>query len=386
MSELYIGLISGTSMDAVDAALVDFTSGRTLQVIATHAHSLDDSLRQELLDLSQGSAGLALAKLGELDYRVGQAFADAALALLEQARVKPQDVAAIGSHGQTLYHAPDASYPFSLQIGDPNIIAARTDIATVADFRRRDMALGGQGAPLVPAFHHALFHSRDENRCVVNIGGIANITLLPRDGSTVTGFDTGPGNALLDLWAGAHLGAPYDEDGRWAKTGHVLEILLQQLADDPFFGRQPPKSTGREYFSPGWLRRQLEALPKPPSPVDVQRTLCELTAQTIASGIDRFGPGQERVLLCGGGSRNPVLTQAIAEALAPRPVELSGAYGLDGDWVEACAFAWLAMRTVEGKTGNLPAVTGAREAAILGGVYAGRPARASQDKAGSDGK
>lgn len=372
MCELYIGLISGTSMDAVDAALVDFAHDGALRVVATRAHPLDNALRQELLDLSQGSAGLALAKLGELDYRVGQAFADAALAVLEQAQTSPRSIAAIGSHGQTLYHAPDADYPFSLQIGDPNIVAARTGIATVADFRRRDMALGGQGAPLVPAFHHALFHNRDENRCVVNIGGIANITLLPKDGSNVTGFDTGPGNALMDLWAAAHLGAPYDEDGRWAQTGRVLENLLQQLANDPFFRRLPPKSTGREYFSPGWLRRQLEALSTPPSPVDVQRTLCELTAQTIASGIDRFGPGKERILLCGGGSRNPVLTRAITDALAPRPVEASDAYGLDADWVEACAFAWLAMRTIKGQTGNLPAVTGAGEAAILGGVYAGR--------------
>ena len=372
MAERYIGLISGTSMDAVDAVLVEFAADAPMRVVATCAQTLDEDLRQELLDLSQGSTGLALAKLGELDYRVAQVFADAALCVLDQAGTGPQDVRAIGSHGQTLYHAPDAVYPFSLQIGDPNIIAARTGIATVADFRRRDLALGGQGAPLVPAFHHALFHSDNENRCVVNIGGIANITVLAKDGTRVTGFDTGPGNALLDQWAAAHLGEPFDEDGRWARTGHVLEMLLQQLTNDPFFRRPPPKSTGREYFSPGWLRRQLEALTTPPAPADVQRTLCELTAQTIASAIDRFGPGDERVLLCGGGARNPVLAQAIAQALAPRAVTRTDDYGLQADWVEGCAFAWLAMRTINGQPGNLPAVTGARETAVLGGIYAGR--------------
>jgi len=372
MAERYIGLISGTSMDAVDAVLVEFAADAPMRVVATCAQTLDEDLRQELLDLSQGSTGLALAKLGELDYRVAQVFADAALRVLDHAGMGAQDVRAIGSHGQTLYHAPDAAYPFSLQIGDPNIIAARTGITTVADFRRRDLALGGQGAPLVPAFHHALFYSDSENRCVVNIGGIANITLLAKDGTRVTGFDTGPGNALLDQWAAAHLGKPFDEEGRWARTGHVLEMLLQQLANDPFFRRPPPKSTGREYFSPGWLRRQLEALTTPPSPADVQRTLCELTAQTIASAIDRFGPGDERVLLCGGGARNPVLAEAIAQALAPRPVTRTDDYGLQADWVEGCAFAWLAMRTINGQPGNLPAVTGAREAAVLGGVYAGR--------------
>lgn len=373
MAERYIGLISGTSMDAVDAVLVEFAADAPMRVVATCAQTLDEDLRQELLDLSQGSTGLALAKLGELDYRVAHVFADAAGRVLDLSGMEAKDVRAIGSHGQTLYHAPDAAYPFSLQIGDPNIIAARTGITTVADFRRRDLALGGQGAPLVPAFHHALFHSDSENRCVVNIGGIANITLLAKDGVRVTGFDTGPGNALLDQWAAAHLGEPFDEDGRWARTGHVLEMLLQQLTNDPFFRRPPPKSTGREYFSPGWLRRQLEALTTPPAPADVQRTLCELTAQTIASAIDRFGPGDERVLLCGGGARNPVLAEAVAEALAPRPVTRTDDYGLQADWVEGCAFAWLAMRTINGQPGNLPAVTGAREAAVLGGIYAGRP-------------
>jgi len=366
---LFLGLISGTSMDGVDAALVRRRRG-TVELVAANTTRYPPDLARTLVTASSGRG--SCEELGALDVALGDCFAAAANALLAGAGVAADAVTAVGSHGQTLYHAPDAAYPFSLQIGDPNIIAARTGITTVADFRRRDLALGGQGAPLVPAFHHALFYSDSENRCVVNIGGIANITLLAKDGTRVTGFDTGPGNALLDQWAAAHLGKPFDEEGRWARTGHVLEMLLQQLANDPFFRRPPPKSTGREYFSPGWLRRQLEALTTPPSPADVQRTLCELTAQTIASAIDRFGPGDERVLLCGGGARNPVLAEAIAQALAPRPVTRTDDYGLQADWVEGCAFAWLAMRTINGQPGNLPAVTGAREAAVLGGVYAGR--------------
>lgn len=363
--------MSGTSMDGVDAALVELDGERLRRVLATYAHPLNAGLRRELLVLNQGATGLALGKLGELDYRVGESFAHAAVGLLRKAGRKADDITAIGSHGQTLFHAPQARYPFSLQIGDPNIIAARTRITTVADFRRRDMAEGGQGAPLVPAFHQALFQSAAENRCIVNIGGIANVTLLPRDGSPITGFDTGPGNALMDHWADAHLGQPFDRDGQWAASGRVIKLLLHQLADDAFFHRVPPKSTGREYFTPGWLRRQLEALSSPPTPADVQRTLCELTAQTVASAIERFGPGNERVLLCGGGARNPVLSESLRQALAPRAVEATDRYGLDSDWVEACAFAWLAMRTLRGEPGNLPSVTGAVKPTVLGGIYHG---------------
>ncbi len=370
MGELYVGLMSGTSMDGVDAALVEITGDRFERVIATHAHPLPGAVRDELLNLNAGGAGLALAKLGELDQMVADSFAQAALALLGEAGCSPADVRAIGSHGQTVFHAPDARYPFSLQIGDPNIIAARTGITTVADFRRRDMAEGGQGAPLVPAFHHAQFASEAENRCIVNIGGIANITLLPRDGH-VTGFDTGPGNSLMDHWASAHLGSPYDENGRWAASGRVIGILLHQLSDDAFFHQPPPKSTGREYFTPGWLRRQVDALSSPPAPADVQRTLCELTARTISSAIERFGPGDERVLVCGGGVHNPVLREGLERALAPRVVEATDRYGIDADWVEACAFAWLAKRTLHGEAGNLPAVTGAARPVVLGGIYPG---------------
>lgn len=373
MAELYIGLISGTSMDGVDAALVDLSDTSQPRALATHGQPLEDVLRDELLSLAQGQAGVALGKLGELDQRMGLLFAEAANTLLEKAGVAAEEVRAIGSHGQTLFHAPNAPYPFSNQIGDPNLIAARTGITTVADFRRRDMAVGGQGAPLVPAFHHALFASEQESRCIVNIGGIANITLLPaHDASAVSGFDTGPGNALLDAWIRAHLGEPFDRNGRWASQGDVDEGLLQTLMRDPFFHRSPPKSTGREYFNITWLRGQLAAFSRPPVPAVVQRTLCELTARAIAMALAGSGPGNERVLLCGGGAHNPVLRDALEQALAPRPVEDTTAYGLDVDNVEACAFAWLAMRTVNGLSGNLPAVTGAQDPVILGGIYPGK--------------
>lgn len=381
MAELYIGLISGTSMDGIDAALVDLSDTRRPRTLATHAQPLEDMLRDELLSLAQGQAGVALGKLGELDQRMGLLFAEAANALLAQASVAADEVRAIGSHGQTLHHAPNAPYPFSTQIGDPNLIAARTGITTVADFRRRDMAAGGQGAPLVPAFHNALFAAEQESRCIVNIGGIANITLLPAKGSgTVSGFDTGPGNALMDAWIRAHLGEPFDRNGRWASQAHVDEGLLQTLMRDPFFHRPPPKSTGREYFNIPWLRSQLAAFSRPPAPAVVQRTLCELTTRAIAMALAGSGPGNERVLLCGGGAHNPVLRDALEQALAPRPVEDTTAYGLDVDNVEACAFAWLAMRTVNGLSGNLPAATGAHEPVVLGGIYPGKSGRSLNDQ------
>jgi anhydro-N-acetylmuramic acid kinase len=372
MPKLYIGLMSGTSADAVDAALVEFSDPRRMALIHAISRPLEASLQAQLLALGQDESLVAPGELGALDERVGLTFAEAAGALLKESGTDPGRVRAIGSHGQTVHHAPDAPLPFSMQIGDPNAIAERTGITTVADFRRRDMAAGGQGAPLVPAFHHALFADAEEPRCIVNIGGIANITLLPAaKGAPVTGFDTGPGNALMNAWAQIHRGEPYDRDGRWATEGRINEALLQSFLSDPFFRRPPPKSTGREYFNAGWLRRRLEEFPGQPKPADVQRTLCELTARGIALGLAEWGDGGERVLLCGGGAHNPALRGALKSILAAHAVTTTSAYGLDVDWVEACAFAWLAMRTVNGLPGNLTAVTGARGQKVLGGIYPG---------------
>lgn len=362
-------------MDAVDAALLDLAQPDAPRILATHAEPPEAGLRADLLALSQDVTGVSLAKLGEMDQRVGHWFADAALHLLEHSGTAAEAVRGIGSHGQTVHHAPDAPYPFSMQLGDPSLIAARTGIVTVADLRGGDIAAGGQGAPMVPAFHHRVFADAAENRAVLNLGGIANLTLLPAApdddrGERVLGFDTGPGNALLDTWATEHLDEPQDTDGRWAATGRVHEGLLNLMLQDPYFQKTPPKSTGREYFHLAWLRGQLASLEQPPNPADVQRTLCELTALSVATALDEHGPGGERVLLCGGGARNPVLRKRLAALLAPRPIADTADYGIPGDWVEAAALAWLAMRTLNGLPGNLPSVTGARAAVVLGGIYA----------------
>jgi anhydro-N-acetylmuramic acid kinase len=269
-----------------------------------------------------------------------------------------------------------------MQLGEPSVIAARTGIVTVAHLRGADMAAGGQGAPLVPAFHHRVFGDAAENRAILNLGGIANLTLLPASSGNdsadqVLGFDTGPGNALLDTWATEHLGEPQDTDGRWAGTGRVHEALLNLMLQDSYFQKAPPKSTGREYFHLAWLRGQITSLTQPPNPADVQRTLCELTALSVVTALDEYGPGDERILLCGGGARNPMLRERLTDLLSPRRIADTGDYGIPGDWVEAASFAWLAMRTLNGQPGNLPSVTGAREAVVLGGIYAPFGARNS---------
>jgi anhydro-N-acetylmuramic acid kinase len=370
----YIGLMSGTSVDAADAAVVRFDAhGNRPQILATHAEPPAPGLREDLLHLSQQVAGVSLAKFGELDQRIGEWFARAALEVMDKAGIAAAHVDAIGSHGQTVRHEPESRYPFSLQLGSPSLIAARTGCRVVADFRNSDIAIGGQGAPLVPGFHRSVFASRERHRIVVNIGGIANLTILPSSAvdsvRAVTGLDTGPGNALLDSWTAAHLKRSYDADGRWAASGHVDDALLAQMMGDPYLARPAPKSTGREYFNLDWLRAQIGSLRTPPIPADVQATLCEFTARTIAQAINDYGPGDEQVLLCGGGVRNAELHRRLERVLGPRPVLATDDYDVDADWVEAVAFAWLAMRTINGKSGNVPSVTGASAAVALGGIY-----------------
>lgn len=370
MSELYLGLISGTSLDAVDAALVDFAAHPPRPVVF-HSHPFPADLRTALLALCHGGGGDELRRMAQLDVQVGKLFGDAALAVLNRAAVAPETVRAIGSHGQTVRHEPESDSPFTVQIGDPNHIAQRTGITTVADFRRRDIAAGGQGAPLVPAFHAALLRVSDEDRVVLNIGGMANITVLPREPHhAVGGFDTGPGNVLMDGWAQRHLGTARDENGRWAATAEPDAQLLAALLDDTYFKRPPPKSTGREYFNMRWLESHLKR--SSAAPATVQASLCALTAMSAAHDITRYAPATKRVLVCGGGIHNATLMQRLATELSGITVESTQTLGLDPDWVEALAFAWLAKQTLDGHAGNLPAVTGASAAVVLGGIYPGR--------------
>lgn len=367
-SWLFVGLMSGTSADGIDAALVRFSDDASpLQCELIHGQTFawDPPTRQALIALGQAAHEPTLDELGRLDVRVAQAFADAALQLIAGAGVARDALRAIGSHGQTIRHRPQGEFPFTWQIGDGNVIAERTGIDTVADFRRRDVAAGGHGAPLMPAFHAALLRSTDEDRAVLNLGGIGNFTLLPRTGD-VRGFDTGPANALMDAWCARHTGQDYDDGGAFAASGHVDEALLATLLADPWFAEPPPKSTGREQFHLAWLQ---PALSGAPSPADVQATLLELTAATVADALLAHQPGTRRVLVCGGGVRNPRLMARIAARLPDCIVESTAGHGLDPDYVEAMGFAWLARQTLAGRPGNLPSVSGARGQRVLGVVY-----------------
>lgn len=368
MAELYVGLMSGTSMDGVDAALCAFEAERFAGVRATHTVAYPEPLRQRLLALQRELQPIALAELAELDNAVAQAFVAATIGLLDRAGASAREVRALGSHGQTVFHDPERARS-SLQLGNPGWISQHTGIDTVADFRRADVALGGHGAPLVPAFHHAQFARAGEARCIVNVGGIANLTILPGDDrAAVRGFDTGPGNGLMDEWAELHLGERFDAGGRFAAAGAVQPELLAALLADPFFARPPPKSTGRAEFNLGWAQRGFPRLGHL-RPADVQRTFCELTVRTIAQALRQHAPATRRLLPCGGGARNDFLVGRLREALAGIAVETSDAYGLDAGAVETSAFAWLAMRAVRGLPGNLPGVTGASREAVLGGIY-----------------
>jgi anhydro-N-acetylmuramic acid kinase len=361
--------MSGTSMDGIDAALVSF-GDHECNVLATLSVPYPDELRKELLGASRTPAECTVDKVGQLDHWVGSCFRDAALQLIFESGTDSATISAIGSHGQTLRHQPRTARPFTLQIGDANIIASGTGITTVGDFRRRDLAAGGEGAPLAPAFHRWLFTDPTKNRAVLNIGGIANITILTGSSDSVIGFDTGPGNTLLDGWIRSNLDQPFDESGSWAESGRVSEPLLGQFLADPYFDQPPPKSTGFEYFNYAWVQAKLAAPGVPKiAPVDVQATLAELSAKTISACILKYAPDIVEVLVCGGGIHNGDLMDRLRSYLSGVEVSSTEKYGLHPDWVEAAAFAWLAKRCLEGKTGNLPEVTGASHAEVLGAIY-----------------
>lgn len=358
---LYLGIMSGTSLDGVDVALVSLKDNLH-QLVAYYSHPLEDVFKKALIDLCSPGNN-EIERMSEADRKLGEQFAIACLHLLEREKILARDIIAIGSHGQTIRHQPTGQYPFTLQIGDPNTIAARTGITTVADFRRRDIVIGGQGAPLAPAFHHAAFFDSTSHRVVLNIGGIANITDL-RDEKHVTGFDTGPGNRLMDDWIALMQGKPYDHNGQWAASGSCHSALLDTLLADPYFQLLPPKSTGREDFHLAWLQKHLENIDVKPE--DVQATLAELTAISIANSINK---NCDEIIVCGGGANNDYLMQRLQVLLPRQKIASSANYGIAPDWVEAVAFAWLAKQTIEHKPGNLPEVTGALHPAILGGIY-----------------
>jgi anhydro-N-acetylmuramic acid kinase len=365
MPDHYIGLISGTSMDGIDAVLADFGDD-TLRLRATHIHRYPPELQNLLQHAISSPETCDLDQAGMLDRWVGECFRDAALEIIEKSNIARGDVIAIGSHGQTLRHQPNAERPFSLQIGDAATIAAGCGIATVADFRRADIAAGGQGAPLTPPFHDWLFRSRSVNRAVLNIGGIANITVLPAEDAPVLGFDTGPGNTLLDAWIREQRDEPYDRDGRWAADGEHIPPLLDKFLADDYFDLSPPKSTGLEHFNLGWLHRFRVG---DYNPCDVQATLSELTAQTVADAIETYAPATQELYVCGGGVHNQDLLGRLSRHLGETRIASTLEAGLDPDWVEAAAFAWLAMRTMNQQSGNLPSVTGASRKVVLGAIH-----------------
>lgn len=365
MPELYIGIMSGTSLDGVDAVLVDFSSTRPTLVNKIH-QPFNDPLREQLLQLTR-SPTVELSELGEIDHRLGLSYANIVDELLSTSAVTASEVEAIGSHGQTIFHQPKANHPFTLQIGDANLIAERTAITTVADFRRRDMAAGGEGAPLVPAYHAAMFRDERRETIVVNIGGIANLSILPADQNLpITGFDSGPGNLLLDGWTQLKKGDAYDAAGEWGATGEIIPELLEHLLSDPYFSAQAPKSTGRELFNLEWLQQRLSRNERDR---DVQATLHELTARSIADAVKQQQRVADELILCGGGAYNSHLIERIAHHLPECQLSSSAKYGFDPQLIEAMAFAWLARETLSGRAGNIPEVTGAQRPVILGAIY-----------------
>lgn len=353
-------------MDAVDAALVEIGHA-TPSLIATARAPWPSALRKRLVSLATG-AHIDATAFAILDAEVGEHFAAAIVRMLQEAEIDPGRIDAVGCHGQTVAHSPDTCPATTLQLGDANVIAERTQITTISDFRRRDMAAGGQGAPLVPAFHEAFLRTASEDRVVLNLGGIANITVLPADPACPTfGFDTGPANCLMDSWAQQQLGQEYDEDGLWAASEQADPGLLELLLEDPFFDRRPPKSTGTQHFSSRWLNARLTAT-ETLSPAQVQATLLALTCKTVADAVHRHAPDTGRILVCGGGTHNSAVLEQLAD-ISGLPVETSAGFGINPDWMETMAFAWLAQRTLAGESGNLPAVTGASGPRILGAIH-----------------
>lgn len=358
--------MSGTSLDAVDAVLVDFSQQQP-QLLGTFSHPIPSVLKDELLNTINPLWVGSLANIGVLHQKLGELFAEACNQLVKTQNADKSSISAIGSHGQTLWHQPGGEYPFSLQLGDANLIAENTGITTIADFRSRDIAAGGQGAPLVPAFHSELLTHQVKNRVILNIGGIANISILPSKSSKLeaSGYDTGPGNALLDAWILEKKGVSFDKEGDWAKSGIINENILSSLLREAYFSLPSPKSTGKELFNLSWLKNMTGNQLHQEKPENIQATLTELTARTISDNIVDC----DELFICGGGIHNQFLLQRLEHYLPKTPIASTQALGIDPEWMEAMAFAWLAKQTIEGLPGNLPAVTNAKGKRILGAIY-----------------
>ncbi len=356
----YIGIMSGTSLDAIDVALCKINKQKCTLIRAIE-YPFEPLLKQEILEIIENNQ-TALSLIGSIDMQLGKLFGDAVNYLLQEVAISPHQIEAIGSHGQTLWHHPQGKYPFSMQLGDPNTLVAQTGIKVVADFRRKDIALGGEGAPLAPAFHQFAFNSLAQKIAVVNIGGMANISIID---TPLLGYDTGCGNVLLDSWIQKHQGKAYDKDGAWASQGKVNNTLLDRMLQEPFFQQKAPKSTGREKFNLAWIESHAKEFDI--SAVDIQATLLELTAQTIANELKLYD--RELLLLCGGGAKNQVLVAKIRELLPIAKVDTTDSYGVSSDYMEAMAFAWLAYKRILNEKVNLKDVTGARENGVLGGVF-----------------
>ena len=359
--ELYVGLMSGTSLDGIDAVLVDLCQRQPLQ-LANFYLPFDDTLKNALLELHQPTHG-ELHRAQLVSNQLAQLYAAAVNALLAAANLPSAKIKAIGCHGQTIRHCPE--YGYTLQIGNAALLAELTGISVVSDFRSRDIAAGGQGAPLVPAFHDQVLRHHGIHRVIVNIGGISNLTNLPPSRPT-TGFDCGPGNMLMDAWCAQHNGKPFDTNGTWAASGKPLPALLEQMLNEPFFALPPPKSSGRDLFNMAWLHSKLRGGERAEN---VQATLLELTCRTIAQAIQKHCAGATEIYLCGGGAHNQTLRCRLAALLPACGVQTTSDIGVDSDYLEAIAFAWLAQQTLCGKPANLPLVTGARHPCLLGAIY-----------------
>lgn len=366
MSKFYIGIMSGTSLDGIDAVLVAFEN-ETLQHIGNHTIPFPETLQRDLDNLVN-SFQTNLIKIGEIDHQLALCYAQATKELLEKANVTAAEVEAIGCHGQTVFHSPDGAYPFTMQLGDGNLIAAKTGIRTVTDFRRMDMAVGGGGAPLTPAFHQYYLKDASEKRCILNLGGIANITILADEEDKVIGFDTGPANCLMNSWIKQSKGLYYDKNGAWARSGKIIEPLLTEMMQEPYFKLAPPKSTGRELFNLNWFENIIAKFPEQKEE-NIQATLLELTAKSVANAILHTAPETEALYVCGGGAFNTYLIERMQFHLKGVKVSTTGKLGVHPQWVEAIAFAWLAMRRLTHQHGNLPAVTGAGKKVLLGTIY-----------------